>query len=39
MNVRIYKKLYKELREREHIGRLPETIFVEVRDYVSSYAE
>ena len=39
MNVRMYKKLYKELREREHIGRLPETIFVEVRDYISAYAE
>ena len=39
MNVRVYKKLYRELLEREHIGRLPETIFVEVRNYISSYAE
>ena len=39
MNVRVYKKLYRELLEREHIGRLPETIFVEVRTYIASYAE
>ena len=39
MNVRVYKKLYRELLEREHIGRLPETIFVDVRNYISSYAE
>ncbi len=39
MNVRVYKKLYRELIEREHIGRLPETIFVDVRNYISAYAE
>ena len=39
MNVRVYKKLYRKLLEREHIGRLPETIFVDVRNYISAYAE
>ncbi len=39
MNVRVYKKIYRKLLEQEHIIRLPENIFLDVRNYISSYSE